>query len=194
MSIFDPRSTKSVFERSIMARTTLRCLLFIILIFLAAVSSFSLSSPAVAQDTVTVPAGTGLLVKIETLLMTGEAGSGDPFTGVLEKPVAVDGKTVFTRGTRVHGQVVVAVDVGNISGRPAMGLHLVEIDGASGTVSIKTRSQGFVGTTQGTVNRIAAGTVVGEAGPGIAVDSSGRVTVKPGALVEFQLADPVEVE
>ena len=160
----------------------------------AAVSSLSMPSPGAAQNAVTVPAGTGLLVKIETPLMTGEAGSGDPFTGVLDKSVAVDGKTVFTRGTRVHGQVIVAVDVGNISGRPAMGLHLLEVEAASGTVSIKTRSQGFVGTTQGTVNRIAAGAVVGEAGPGIAVDSSGRVTVKPGALVEFQLADPVEVE
>ena len=58
-----------------MTRTSSRCLLFIVLIFLVAVASLSLSAPAVAQDAVTLPAGTALLVKIETLILTSEAGT-----------------------------------------------------------------------------------------------------------------------
>ena len=174
-----------------MTRVSFRCMPLIVLVFLVAVTVPALS---VAQDTVTVPAGTGLLVKMETLLVTGEASKGDPFTGVLERPVTVEGKTIFPMGTRVHGQVVVAVDVGNVSGRPGIGLHLVEVEAESGTLSIKTLSQGFVGTTQGTVNSVITGKVVGQAGPGVVVDSSGRVVIKPGALVEFNLLEAVEVE
>ena len=178
-----------------MTKTSVRCLPVLFLIFLvAAVCSLSLSSPAAAQSGVTLPAGTKLLVKMETLIVSGQAGKGDPFTGVLEKPVTVEGKTVFTRGTQVHGQVIVAVDVGNISGRPAIGIHLVEVETQSGTVPIKTLSQGFVGTTQGTVNNVVTGKVVGQAGPGVVVDSMGRVTIKPGALIEFSLVEAVGVE
>ena len=178
-----------------MTRISFRCQRFFFLIFLAAaVCSLSLLSPAAAQGEVTLPAGTRLLVKMETSVVSSEAGKGDPFTGFLEKPVTVEGKTVFSRGTRVHGQVIVAVDEGKISGRPGMGLHLVEIEAENGTVSIKTLSQGFIGTTQGTVNNVVTGKVVGQAGPGIAVDASGRVVVKSGALIEFSLVGAVVVE
>ena len=178
-----------------MTRTSFRCLPVLFLIFLvAAVCSLSLPSPAAAQAGVTLPAGTALLVKMETLIVSGQADKGDPFTGVLEKPVTVEGKTVFPRGTKVHGQVIVAVDVGNISGRPAIGIHLVEVETESGTIPIKTLSQGFVGTTEGTVNNVVTGKVVGQAGPDVVVDSSGRVVVKPGTLIEFSLVDAVVVE
>jgi len=167
----------------------------IVLIFLVTVAVTSLPppAPAFAQDMITVPAGTSLLVKMQTAIVTGKARKGDPFTAVLEKPVAVDGKTVFPRGAKAYGQVIVAVDTGNISGRPGMGLHLVEVETENGTVSIKTLSQGFIGTTQGTVNSVITGKVVGPAGPGVVVNSSGRVVVKSGALVEFSLVEAVEV-
>jgi hypothetical protein len=163
----------------------------IVLIFLVAVTVPALSR---ADGAVTVPAGTGILVKMQSAVVTDEAGKGDPFTAILEKSVTVDGRTVFARGAKVHGQIIEAVDVGNISGRPGMGLHLVEVETENGTVPIKTLSQGYVGTTQGTVNSVITGKVVGPAGPGVAVNSSGRVVVKSGALVEFSLVDPVVVE
>jgi hypothetical protein len=149
---------------------------------------------AIAQDAVTVPAGTVILVKMQSVFVTGQAKKGDSFTAILEKSVTVDGRTVFSRGAKVHGQVIVAVDVGNISGRPAIGIHLVEVETESGTVPIRTLSHGFIGTTQGTVNDMVAGKVVGQAGPGVVVDSNGRVVIQTGALVEFSLVDPVVVE
>jgi hypothetical protein len=177
-----------------MTRISFRCLPFVPMIFfVAAICSLSLL-PAIAQGAVTLPAGTALLVKIETLIVSGQADKGDPFTGVLEKPVTVEGKTVFPRGAEVHGQVIVAVDVGNISGRPGIGIHLVEVETESGTVPIRTLSHGFIGTTQGTVNNMVTGKIVGPAGPGVSVDSSGRVTIKQGALIEFSLVEAVVVE
>jgi hypothetical protein len=178
-----------------MTKTSFRCLPVLFLIFfMAAVCALFLPSPAAAQAGVTLPAGTALLVKMETLIVSGQADKGDPFTGVLEKPVTVEGKTVFPRGAEVHGQVIVAVDVGNISGRPGIGIHLVEVETESGTVPIRTLSHGFIGTTQGTVNNMVTGKIVGPAGPGVSVDSSGRVTIKQGALIEFSLVEAVEVE
>jgi len=174
-----------------MTRISFRYLPLILLIFIAAAA---VPSHSRADGAVTVPAGTAILVKMQSAVVTGEASKGDSFTAILEKSVVVNGETVFARGTRVHGQVIVSVDVGNISGRPAMALHLVEVETETGTVPIKTLSQGFIGTTQGTVNSVIAGKVVGQTGPGVAVDSSGRVTVKPGALIEFSLLDPVEVD
>ena len=173
-----------------MARISFRYLSLMLLVFFAAAA---VPSGSGADEAVTVPAGTGILVKMQSAVVTGEARKGDPFTAVLEEPVAVNGKTVFARGLKVHGRVVEAVDTGNISGRPAMALNLTEIETKNGTVPIRTLSQGFIGTAQGTVNSGIAGKVVGPAGPGVVVDSTGRVTVKPGALIEFGLLDPVEV-
>jgi len=167
----------------------------IVLVFLVAITASSLSPPAsaLAQDMVTVSAGTSLLVKMQSAVVTGEAKKGDHFTAVLEKSVTVDGKTVFHMGAKATGLVLEAVEKGNISGHPALGIYLVEIETASGTASIKTLSQGFVGTSEGTVNRITAGAVVGQAGHGISVDASGQVAIKSGAMVEFNLVDPVEI-
>jgi hypothetical protein len=174
-----------------MTRVSFRYMPLIVLIFLVAVA---MPSHSRADDAVTVPAGTVILVKMQSAVTTDEAGKGDPFTAILEKPVTVDGRTIFPRGANAYGKVIVAVDVGNISGRPGMGVHLVEVETESGTVSIKTLSQGFVGTTQGTVNRVVTGRVVGQANPGVIVNSSGRVTIKSGALIEFSLRDPVVVQ
>jgi len=44
------------------------------------------------------------------------------------------------------------------------------------------------------VNNVVTGKVVGPAGPGVVVDSMGRVTIKPGALIEFSLVEAVGVE
>ena len=174
-----------------MTRVSFRCMPFLVLIFFVAVA---MPSHSRADDAVTVPEGTVILVKMQSAVVTGEAKKGDHFTAVLEKSVTVAGKTVFHRGAKATGLVLEAVEVGNISGRPGMGVHLVEVETESGIVSIKTLSQGFVGTTQGTVNRVVTGKVVGQANPGVIVNSSGRVTIKSGALIEFSLVDPVVVE
>jgi hypothetical protein len=162
----------------------------IVLIFFVAVA---MPPNSRADDAVTVPAGTVILVKMQSAVVTGEAKKGDPFTAVLEKSVTVDGRAVFPRGVRVNGLVLEAVEKGNISGRPAIGIHLVEIERDNGKVSIKTLSQGFIGTTQGTVNSVITGKVVGQAGAAAMVTSSGEVAIKAGALIEFSLVDPVEV-
>ncbi len=179
-----------------MTRISFRCMPLIVLIFLVAVAASSLSPPAsaVAQDMVTVSAGTSFLVKMQSAVVTGQAKKGDPFTAVLEKSVTVDGRTVFARGTKAYGLVLEAVEKGNISGRPAIGIHLVEIETDNGKVSIKTLSQGFVGTTQGTVNKITAGATTGQGGADAMLTSSGDVAIKAGGLIEFSLIDPVEVE
>ena len=177
-----------------MSRISLRCPPAAFKVFLAvAVCTISLLSPYAAHSGITLPAGTPILVKMKTLLVTGQVSKGHRFTGFLEKSIFVGNQRVLTRGSRVYGEVFAAVEVGNISGRPAMGLQLDKVETAEGAVYIRTLSQGFVGTIEGTVNNMVTGKIVGPAGPGITVDSAGRVTIKPGALIEFSLLEDVEV-
>jgi len=174
-----------------MTKISFRCTPLIVLIFLVVVAVPTLS---LADSAVTVPAGTVILVKMQSAVVTGEAKKGDPFTAVLEKSVTVDGRAVFPRGAKAYGLVLEAVEKGNISGRPAIGIHLVEIETDNGKVSIKTLSQGFVGTTQGTVNKITAGATTGQGGADAMLTSSGDVAIKAGGLIEFSLVDAVVVE
>src|ERR1700746_3760091 len=46
-----------------------------------------------------VPAGTALMVRLDTTLATFSNRVGDPFRGSITQPIVVDGKTVLPAGT-----------------------------------------------------------------------------------------------
>ncbi len=77
---------------------------------------------AAAQTASPVPAGTALMVKLETTLATFSNKPGDPFQGQLEKDVVVNGKTVIPAGATVEGRVTKVAEPRRISGRPTIGI------------------------------------------------------------------------
>jgi hypothetical protein len=81
-----------------------------------------LAALAVAQTSAPVPAGTALMVKLETTLATFSNKPGDPFQGSLTQPVVVNGKTVIPAGTRVEGRVTKVTEPRRIAGRPTIGI------------------------------------------------------------------------
>jgi hypothetical protein len=77
---------------------------------------------AAAQVTAPVPAGTPLMVKLDTTLATFSNKPGDPFTGTLAQAVMIDGKLVLPVGTRVEGRVTKIDEPRRIAGKPTIGI------------------------------------------------------------------------
>lgn len=66
----------------------------------------------------TLPAGAPVHIRLSTELNTGSTASGSTFDGILETPLIVDGNTVVSRGSLVHGQVANVVSARGLK-RPA---------------------------------------------------------------------------
>src|SRR5215469_14583639 len=75
-----------------------------------------------AQTNAPVPAGTALMVRLETTLATFSNRVGDPFRGSLTQPVVVDGKTLLPAGAVVEGRVIKLNEPRRISGKPTIGI------------------------------------------------------------------------
>ena len=76
-------------------------------------------SPAVAGS---VPAGTALMVRLDTTLATFSNRVGDPFQAKVTQAVVVNGATVIPVGATVEGRVTKVNEPRRISGRPTIGI------------------------------------------------------------------------
>lgn len=81
-----------------------------------------MAAMATAQISAPVPAGTALMVKLETTLATFSNKPGDPFQGRLTQAVVVDGKTVIPAGATVEGRVTKVDEPRRIAGKPTIGI------------------------------------------------------------------------
>jgi hypothetical protein len=81
-----------------------------------------LNAIAAAQAAAPVPAGTALMVKLETTLATFSNKAGDPFQARLAQAVLVDGKTVIPAGAMVEGRVTKVAEPRRISGKPTIAI------------------------------------------------------------------------
>jgi len=81
-----------------------------------------LATMLAAQTSAPVPAGTALMVRLETTLATFSNRVGDPFRGSLTQAIVVDGKTVIPVGAIVEGRVTKVVEPRRIHGKPTIGI------------------------------------------------------------------------
>ncbi|MGD0988387.1 MAG: hypothetical protein ABR874_11280 [Candidatus Sulfotelmatobacter sp.] len=81
-----------------------------------------LASMAAAQVSPPVPAGTALMVKLETTLATFSNKPGDPFQARLDQPVVLNGKTLIPAGATIEGRVTKVAEPRRISGKPTIGI------------------------------------------------------------------------
>jgi len=77
---------------------------------------------AQAQAGSPVPAGTALMVRLETTLATFSNKAGDPFRARLTQAVALNGKTLIPAGAMVEGRVTKVAEPRRISGKPTIGI------------------------------------------------------------------------
>jgi hypothetical protein len=81
-----------------------------------------LATVLAAQTSSPVPAGTALMVRLDTTLATFSNKAGDPFRGSITQAVVVNGQTVLPAGTIVEGRVTKVTEPRRISGRPTIGI------------------------------------------------------------------------
>lgn len=81
-----------------------------------------LATMVVAQNNAPVPAGTALMVRLDTTLATFSNRVGDPFRGSIMQPIVIEGKSVIPAGAIVEGRVTKVVEPRRISGKPTIGI------------------------------------------------------------------------
>jgi hypothetical protein len=94
-------------------RTVLPCMLLLACLY---------TTTMAAQEITPVPAGTALMVKLETTLATFSNKPGDPFQARLTQPVVLNGKTLIPAGATVEGRVTKVAEPRRIAGKPTLGI------------------------------------------------------------------------
>jgi hypothetical protein len=81
-----------------------------------------LASLLAAQTSSPVPAGTALMVRLDTTLATFSNRVGDPFQAKVTQAVIVNGNTLIPVGATVEGRVTKVSEPRRISGKPTIGI------------------------------------------------------------------------
>jgi hypothetical protein len=88
--------------------------------------------PVRVPQTVTIPAGTLLSIRVDQTLSTKTNQTGDSFRATLDQPVVVDGFVIAERGARVEGRIVESDPGGRVKGVANLSLELVRLNSADG--------------------------------------------------------------
>ncbi len=161
------------------------------------------SGQAGPAPTVSVPAGTRLVVRMSDSVDSSRHRTGHRFRGQLESAVVVDGVTVLPRGSTVHGQIMSAQQSGRAVGSSSLSLAFTDvmIDDVLHPIStegLNARTSGEGGRTVGRTARAAAigGLIDGRSGArtgakvgaGASILTRGAsVNVPRGTIVETSL-------
>jgi hypothetical protein len=180
-------------------------------------SSSSSSSSSRVNDTITVPAGTTISVRMIDGVDSEKNQIGDRFQASLQEPLEVDGVVVAPRGADVYGRLSEAKEAGRLAGRSQLKLELTDIvingrrqpivtgeyqtAGSSRTASTAKRSVGgaaigaIIGGIAGGGSGAAIGAGVG-AGAGAATNTISKgeqVKVPSETLLDFRLQQPLTI-
>ncbi len=178
----------------------------------------TLPPPPPKPNTVTIPRGAMLTVRLGETLSTERNQPGDQFTAVLDLPLVVEGFVLAERGSRVHGRIVELERSGKVRGVAKIALELTQIKTSDGQ-NVKINTSAFSKTAETTRNKdamkVGAGAAIGAAigaiaggGKGAAIGAgvggaagAGDVALTRGQAAElrvetkvsFRLSEPVTV-
>lgn len=175
-------------------------------------------APVRVPQTVTIPAGTLVTVRVDQSLSSAMNQTGDSFPATLDQPLVVDGMVIAERGSKVEGRIVEAEKSGKVQGRARISLELVRLNTSDGqrlrlqtdsfakvAESDTKRDVGKVATAAGIgaiIGAIAGGgkgaavgaTVGGAAGTGGVLMTRGRAAEVPAETrMTFKLRDSITV-
>lgn len=174
--------------------------------------------PAPKVRTVTLPAGTPIVVRTIDPLSTKTAQTGATFTASLAEPIVSNGVGVAPKGATVRGRVTESDPGGRVSGRARLTVRVVSITGADGRPipvatnpvtqeakstkgrdvkrgAVTTGGGALIGAIAGGGKGAAIGAGIGAAtGVGVAIATRGDPAVIPSETVlSFRLRNPVTV-
>ena len=161
------------------------------------------------RNTVTVPAGTRLVIRMSDSIDSSQHGVGHRFRGQLEGALVVNGVTAVPRGTFVHGRIAQARQAGRTVGSSELAVEFTDLMINDVFVPISTeglsaQADGEAARTVGRTARAAAvGGLIGgssgartgaRVGAGASILTSGAsVSVPRGTIVETTLRAPLTV-
>lgn len=166
------------------------------------------AAPAAAPQSVTIPAGTVLMVRMMDSVSSRSA-PGASFTTKLEYDLAVNGVVAVKAGTVIYGKVQSATQAGRLAGKSSLDVRLVQMVPWGTPIPLSTSSYLQQGQSEGKKTAAAAGVgaVIGNnVGSGNASQGAAwgvaaaalkpgqTLTIPPGALVEFSLTQPLTVQ
>jgi hypothetical protein len=88
--------------------------------------------PPPQPHTVTLPAGTNVIVRLGETISTEKNYSGDTFRATLDRPIIVDGFVIADKGSKVLGKIVAADKAGKFEGTANLQVTLTEIGTTDG--------------------------------------------------------------
>jgi hypothetical protein len=167
--------------------------------------------------TITIPAGTPLLIRMISKVDSSKNRVGDYFHASLETSLRVDDVVLAPKGADVYGRLARAKDAGKISGAPELTLELTGVRIGEDLVRIDSTSYDVVGKGRGkqSAGRIGGGAALGAIIGGIAGGGAGaaigagvgagagtvvqlsthgeRIRIPAETLLEFKTEQPVDV-
>jgi len=153
------------------------------------------------SDTVTLPPGYVIPVRIADDVNSNHDKAGELFTGTVDPSVLVNNHVVIPRGTEAHLRMVEAKKGGHLHGKAKIRLELVSLimNGErlgvdTGSRSKEKSSKSAKVSAEKEKGPQGAGVMAGNpgslAGPVIAAFSAAKIDVKPGSRIEFTLESP----
>ena len=160
-------------------------------------------------NSVTIPAGTRLVIRTTDAIDSNRHSAGHRFRGQLEGALVVDGVTAAPRGTFVHGRITQARQSGRMVGSSELAIEFTDLMIDDVLVPISTgglsaQTQGEAARTVGRTARAAAigGLIDGSSGArtgarvgaGVSILTRGEsINVPRGTIVETTLSAPVTI-
>ncbi len=129
-------------------------------------------------ETIRVPVGTVLDVRLAEPISTRTNKAGDDLVAILDQDLVVDGKVVFPQGTKAYGTLLAVEGSGRVEGRAEMTITLTELRLGEETYRVKTGN--ITIQAEGTGGRDAK--VIGGAA-GVGALLGGIIGGKKGAVV-----------
>ncbi len=115
-----------------------------------------------AAESIVVPPGSTLHVKLGTTITSKTNKAGDTFTGEIVQPVIANGKTVIPQGSTVNGHIAFLKPSGRIRGKAQMRVVLDSIITPDDqTVKLSSTLAGSHGGVCGNTANDEEGTIVG---------------------------------
>src|ERR1700686_4732190 len=115
------------------------------------------------KQTITIPAGTHITVRLGEALSSKSSAAGQGFSATVAEPVVVDGKTVIAKGAAARGTVVDAKAMGHFKGGALLEVRLSSVTINGKETSVDT---GMVARSESGKGKRSAGFIGGGAGAG----------------------------